>query len=69
MKAAVFDEDLVGVHARDDHAGQVNSGALALQSFGIGARPLRIRLQGNPGGIQEFQVGADSRSARKRNRS
>ena len=43
VKAPVLNEDLVGVHARHDHACQVNSGALAFQRLRIAARLLRYR--------------------------
>jgi hypothetical protein len=35
------------VHPRDDHAGQIDSVALAFERRGIGARALRLRIERN----------------------
>ena len=63
VKPPIFNEYLVGVHACNDDARQVNAGAFALQSFGIGARALCFGLQSNACGIQKLEVGlvADQR--------
>ena len=58
MKAAVFNEYLIGVHARDNYAGQKNSGPGTLKGFRIRARTQRIWFQGNSRCSEEFQVGA-----------
>ena len=45
VKAAVLDEDLVRVHARHDHAGEINALALALERLRIRARLAAFRIQ------------------------
>ena len=41
VKAAVFDEDLVGVHSRHQHSCQIHPLAVALQRLRVGERPTR----------------------------
>ena len=61
--AAVLDEYLVGVHARDNHAGQINSGPFAFQGMRISARALRFGLDCDACRVKKLQVGtvADQR--------
>src|SRR5579863_1498443 len=54
VETPIFNEDLVGVHAGDDHASQVNTRSLALQRLRIGLRPQRGGIQRNSNGIQKL---------------
>ncbi len=58
MKAAVLDEDFVGVGAGDDDSGQINSRAFALQRLGIRDGLRRGRIQMDPVVGHELEVGA-----------
>ncbi len=57
VEAAVFDENLVGVHAGDDHAREIHPLAVAFQSLRIGARLLRLRIETDAERCQEFRSG------------
>jgi hypothetical protein len=57
MKPPVFNEDLIGVHAGDDYAGQINPRRLAFECGGIGARALSGGIEGNSNRIEKLQVG------------
>src|ERR1700726_3169036 len=56
VEAPVFNENLVGVHASDNHAGQINSRCLAFERGGIGARALGGRVECNSNRIEELEV-------------
>ena len=57
VEAAIFDEDLVGVHAGDDHASQVNTCALAFQRLRVRARPLVRGSSVIPMELRNFRSG------------
>src|ERR1035438_3993916 len=57
VKPSIFNEDFVGVHAGDDHTGQVNAGTLAFERGGIGARLLCSGIQRDSRGGEEVEVG------------
>ena len=56
MEAAVFDEDLVGVHAGDNDAGEIDALTVALQRAGIGVRTLGDGIEADAVGGHELKV-------------
>src|SRR4029077_16004815 len=60
MESAVLDEDLAGVHPRDQHAGQINACPLTLQRFRIQHGPPRFWIEVNAVAQQEIRVGVIS---------
>jgi len=61
MKTTVFNEDLVGVHPRNDNTGKVDTGAVAFQGLGIGARTPRMGVKTDAEAGKEFRVGRVTR--------
>src|ERR1041385_5706722 len=63
MEPAVLDEDLVGVHARNDNAGKVDTRAIALERLRIGARPARLLIEADAQLPQKLSIGRASRTS------
>ena len=61
MKAPVFNEDFIGVHARHNDACQIDTGPLAFQRERVRARFLGCRLERYADGIQEVKIRAVAR--------
>lgn len=47
VKSSIFNEDFIGMHAGNDHAGQVNTWCFTLQGGWIGARALGGGIERN----------------------
>ena len=57
VKAAVFDEDFVGIHARDDDAGEINSRHVAFQSFRIALGTMGYGVNFHANIAEEAKIG------------
>src|SRR6516165_5905337 len=53
VKPSIFNENLVGMHTRNDYPGKVYSRPIAFQGLRIGARPLAFRIQHYAGCIKK----------------
>ena len=68
MKPSIFNENFVGVHARNNNTGKVDTGAIAFQRLGVlcgGGSEDQIGYQAGPG----IPYRANSPSSQKRNHS
>src|SRR5579885_2761595 len=61
MKTAVLNENLVRVHACDDYARQVNALRIALERFGMGVWPLRLRIEPYAERCEKVKIGMIAR--------
>src|SRR5205085_1871919 len=57
VKAAVLDENLVGVHPRHQHARQVNTLAITFERFRVGIWPARFGIESDPVCLEKSDVG------------
>src|SRR4051812_44442795 len=56
MKTAILDKYLVSMHAGNDYTREINAITFALQSLWVGSGTLRLRLQRDPGGVEEREI-------------
>ena len=57
VEAAVFDEDFVGIHARDDDAGEIDSRYVAFQGFGVAPGTMGGRVNFHANIAEEAKIG------------
>src|SRR5579883_3567242 len=58
VKTAVFDENFIGVHSGDQHAGQIHSGAVASERIGVGIGPPGFSIAADAVPLQDFGIRA-----------
>lgn len=56
MESAVFDEDLVRIHPRDDYAGKIQPGYVTGARFRVALRTAGVRVDAHSGAAQEVEI-------------